>query len=179
MNRPGGAATPGAAPGAANAEPGAPNPPESLIPDYAARSRDILQGKGNDNKAIDSNNAALTVNGVGQTNGANSNAQKDGDSRLASHQPPRERPLVVSSLADGVQAKSLKDFLSEAETLMKQGKFYSALDQYDSAEMIAPNNAMVMLGRANAELGASCYMHRREPPARGVHEGQCAADGTV
>jgi tetratricopeptide (TPR) repeat protein len=72
--------------------------------------------------------------------------------------PAREKPLVVSSLATGVSANSLKDFLGEAESLMQQGKFYSALEQYDSAELIAPNNPMVTLGRANAELAASYYV---------------------
>lgn len=84
--------------------------------------------------------------------------------------PVKERPLVVSSLATGVSANSLKDFLGEAESLMKQGKFYSALEQYDSAELIAPNNPMVTLGRANAELAASYYVradgHLREAFAK-------------
>src|SRR5437763_13238481 len=43
------------------------------------------------------------------------------------------------------------------EDLMRQGKFISALDQYDSAQQVAPNYAVAVLGRANAELGASYY----------------------
>ena len=38
---------------------------------------------------------------------------------------------------------------------MKQGKFTAALEQYDLCEQLDPNNPFVLLGRANAELGAS------------------------
>ena len=40
---------------------------------------------------------------------------------------------------------------------MKQGKFSSAVDQYDQAEQVAPNDPFVWLGRANAELGTTSY----------------------
>ncbi len=40
---------------------------------------------------------------------------------------------------------------------MKQGKFASAIDQYDLALQVAPNNPLIPLGRANAELGATSY----------------------
>jgi hypothetical protein len=75
---------------------------------------------------------------------------------------PTRRPTVnerttVTSLATGVQAKGLADLLTEAEALMREQKFVSALDKYDLAERAAPNNPLVLLGRANAELGASYY----------------------
>jgi tetratricopeptide (TPR) repeat protein len=66
-------------------------------------------------------------------------------------------PVKVPSLATGVKAKGLSDVLKNAENLMKDGKFTSALDQYDQAEQVAPNNPLIRLGRANAELGASYY----------------------
>jgi len=47
--------------------------------------------------------------------------------------------------------------LAQAEDLMRQGKFQSAIDRYDVALQIAPNNPLVSLGRANAELGAGAY----------------------
>jgi tetratricopeptide (TPR) repeat protein len=71
--------------------------------------------------------------------------------------PGSEAPLRVNSLATGVNAKALADFLNEAEKLMREGKFYSALDQYEMADQVAPNDPMVNLGRAIAELGASYY----------------------
>lgn len=70
---------------------------------------------------------------------------------------PGVDPLMIKSLATGIKAKSLADVLTNAETLMKEGKFAEALDQYDLAERAAPNNALITLGRANAELGASSY----------------------
>ncbi len=67
------------------------------------------------------------------------------------------QPLKVTSLATGVRAKGLHDMLSTAEDLMRQGKFQSAIDRYDVALQIAPNNPLAPLGRANAELGAGAY----------------------
>ncbi|MGH7179051.1 MAG: tetratricopeptide repeat protein, partial [Tepidisphaeraceae bacterium] len=69
----------------------------------------------------------------------------------------KPKPLQIPSLATGIKAKGLSDVMTEAENLMKTGKFATALDQYDLAEQIDPGNPMVLLGRANAELGASYY----------------------
>ena len=40
---------------------------------------------------------------------------------------------------------------------MKDGKFGPALDQYQAAAQLAPNNSMVLLGEANAELAIGFY----------------------
>jgi tetratricopeptide (TPR) repeat protein len=72
-------------------------------------------------------------------------------------QPEKPEPIKVDTLANGVQAKGLADVLRKAEELMKDGKFASALDQYDIAQQIAPNNPLIVLGRAHAELGAGYY----------------------
>ncbi|HMB94578.1 MAG TPA: hypothetical protein VKK61_00925 [Tepidisphaeraceae bacterium] len=69
----------------------------------------------------------------------------------------KPKPLQVHSLADGVQAKGLADLLREAEDQMKSGHYNSALEQYELAEQVAPNNPLIWLGRANAELGQSYY----------------------
>jgi hypothetical protein len=66
-------------------------------------------------------------------------------------------PLKINSLATGVRAKGLHDLLAGAEDLMRQGKFQSAIDRYNTAQQVAPNNPLVALGRANAELGAGAY----------------------
>jgi hypothetical protein len=66
-------------------------------------------------------------------------------------------PLKVNSLATGVRAKGLHDLLSSAEDLMRQGKFQSAIDRYNMAQQVAPNNPLISVGRANAELGAGAY----------------------
>ena len=78
---------------------------------------------------------------------------------LLKHGVPKKKaePVKVPSLSHGVKGKGLADVLKNAEDLMKQGKFTSALDQYDQAEQVAPNQPLVRLGRANAELGAAYY----------------------
>jgi hypothetical protein len=69
----------------------------------------------------------------------------------------RPAPVRIKSLAEGVEAKGLRDLLVSAEELMKAGKFTSAVDKYVAAEQVAPNNPMIRLGRAHAELGATRY----------------------
>lgn len=67
-----------------------------------------------------------------------------------------ERP-TISSLATGIKAKTAADLLTEAEKLMREQKFNAALEKYDFAEQVAPNDPVVLLGRAHAELGAASY----------------------
>jgi cytochrome c-type biogenesis protein CcmH/NrfG len=69
----------------------------------------------------------------------------------------KPKPMQFHSLAEGVQAKGLADLLKEAEDQMKAGHYNSALEQYELAEQVAPNNPLILLGRANAELGQSYY----------------------
>lgn len=66
-------------------------------------------------------------------------------------------PVVITSLATGVASPTLAGVLRQAEDQMKAGKFAAALDQYALAEQAAPNNPLIAIGRANAELGASTY----------------------
>jgi hypothetical protein len=69
----------------------------------------------------------------------------------------RPRPVLIKSLATGIQAQGLAELMTAAETALKEGKFTQAIDLYDSAEQVAPNNPLILLGRAHAELGASYY----------------------
>jgi tetratricopeptide (TPR) repeat protein len=69
----------------------------------------------------------------------------------------RTEPVHISSLAEGVRAKGLAGLLKAAEDLMKQGRYSSAIDQYSLAQQVAPNNPLIPLGQANAELGAASY----------------------
>lgn len=68
-----------------------------------------------------------------------------------------DQPLKIQSLAEGVDAKGLHDLLASAEDLMRAGKFESAMQKYITAAQAAPNNGLIPLGRANAELGAGYY----------------------
>ena len=56
-----------------------------------------------------------------------------------------------------MKGKGLTDFMQAGEAAMKEGKFTLAFENYDKAEQVAPNNPLIRLGRANAELGASYY----------------------
>jgi tetratricopeptide (TPR) repeat protein len=66
-------------------------------------------------------------------------------------------PVNIKTMTQGVQAAGLKDLLGKAETLMKEGKFTTAIDTYAAAEQVAPNQPLIWIGRANAELGAAYY----------------------
>jgi tetratricopeptide (TPR) repeat protein len=70
---------------------------------------------------------------------------------------PGNAPLQIKSLASGIKAEGLLNVMTKAEELLRQGKYVSAVDQYRVAEQVAPNNALVRLGRSHAELGAGYY----------------------
>jgi len=72
-------------------------------------------------------------------------------------QPPRTAPPQIKSFSEGVKAKGLGEILKKSEDLMKEGKWFSAKEQYDVAQQVAPNNMLILVGRANAELGGSYY----------------------
>ncbi len=71
--------------------------------------------------------------------------------------PAAEQPYVITSLATGIRAPGLAELLKSGEEQMRQGKFNAALDTYDAAQEVAPNNPFITLGRGFAELGASYY----------------------
>jgi len=68
-----------------------------------------------------------------------------------------EKAYYITSLATGIKSKSLATLLKNAEEQMRAGKFTSALDTYDAAAQVAPNNPFITLGRSFSELGASYY----------------------
>ena len=76
-------------------------------------------------------------------------------------------PVRVTSLATGVKANGLRELLTKAEAQMRDGRFATAIDTYDAAEQVAPNNPLIRLGQAHAELGAS-YYRRAEQSLRRV-----------
>jgi hypothetical protein len=69
-------------------------------------------------------------------------------------------PVKVSSIADTVtspKAKGLHDLLAKAEDALKHDQFKAAIDEFNAAMFVAPNNQMIALGRANADLAAGYY----------------------
>ncbi len=79
-------------------------------------------------------------------------------------QKPTEKPkpVQVHSLADGIKAEGLKKLMAQAEDQMHQGKWFSAIETYQNAVRVAPNQPLVIIGRANAELGATYYVRAEE-----------------
>jgi hypothetical protein len=135
---------PGAAPGAAPAAPG--NPGAAPAPGPGA------------GLAVPPP-AGQATSGTGPvTDYAQKNAE-----RMKQYQEEQQRgrkkaePIKTQSFASGIKAKGLADILKNAEDLMKDGKFTAALDRYEDADRVAPNNPLIKLARANAELGASYY----------------------
>lgn len=71
--------------------------------------------------------------------------------------PATERPLMIKSLTADMKDTAVVKLMKEAEQLMHDGRYTTALDKYDLAEQVVPNDPLVLLGRATAELGASYY----------------------
>lgn len=123
-----------------------------VVPNYAEISRQILE------QAIENQRAQAK-------------AGQPAPSVNLPAEPPQ--PAKVTSLAEGVGAQGLRNLLKSAEALMQQGKFALALDKYEAAEQVAPNNAMITLGKANAELGAG-YFRKAEMNLRTAMSGSPA-----
>ena len=70
---------------------------------------------------------------------------------------PADPPVSVRSLAAGVGSPTLREVYQEAERLLSQGRYASAIARYEAAERLVPNQPLTLLGRAGAELGAGYY----------------------
>jgi hypothetical protein len=103
--------------------------------------------------------SALSGTGPNVTDYAGKNAEilKKQQEEMARGMRKKTEPVKAQSFAAGVKAKGLHDILKNAEDLMKDGKFTAALDKYEDADRVAPNDPTIKLARANAELGASYY----------------------
>ncbi len=106
-----------------------------------------------------------TVNQLPNANAPGKNAPRantpgatgqPGDKK-AGAQVRKPEPVQIKSFAEGMKGKGLTEITKQAEDLVRQGKFNNALDKYDAAQQVAPNNPMVKMGRAIAELGAAFY----------------------
>jgi hypothetical protein len=69
----------------------------------------------------------------------------------------KPKPMQIASIAEGVQTPGLAKLLKTAEDLTKEGKFGPALEQYEAAAQLAPNNPLVLVGLASAELSVGYY----------------------
>ena len=133
------------------------------LQDFSRRNEELLKGGPIDRKVPSGNDVAIAP----ATPRITAPAQPAQPSPAAAPKTggPKPAPVKLDSLAKGVPGKGLADLLTGAESLMKEGRFSSALEKYDAAEQVAPNNPLIKLGRANAELGAS-YFARAEQHLR-------------
>lgn len=69
---------------------------------------------------------------------------------------PTPTPLKVQTLA-GENQTGLNELLKRAEGQLREGKFSTAIETYEQAEKVAPNNPLIKLGRTHAELGGGYY----------------------
>jgi hypothetical protein len=79
--------------------------------------------------------------------------------------------VKISSIAGTVtspKARGLHDILAKADDALKNDQFKSAIDQFNAASFVAPNNQMIALGRANANLAAGYYATAEQDIRRAV-----------
>ena len=132
------------------------------LQDFSRRNEELLKGGPIDRKVPSGNEVAIAPTTPRITAPVQPVQPPQG---AAPRTGPKPAPVKLDSLAKGVPGKGLADLLTGAESLMKEGRFSSALEKYDAAEQVAPNNPLIKLGRANAELGAS-YFARAEQHLR-------------
>jgi hypothetical protein len=66
-------------------------------------------------------------------------------------------PLQIDSLATGVKSSTLGDLLHQGEDQISHQQYDEAIRVFDNAERAVPNNPLIYIGRAEAELGGSYY----------------------
>ncbi|HEV2293235.1 MAG TPA: hypothetical protein VGR35_05225 [Tepidisphaeraceae bacterium] len=169
--------TPPAAPGAAPGQPQQaqdPDAPESRaerlgLTDFTKQNEELFKGGAPDERAAPASPPQSPRGEPPAPRAVLTPPQAQQQKTEAPAAPPargaKPSPVKITSLAAGVPGKGLADLLTSAESLMKEGRFSSALEKYDAAEQVAPNNPLIKLGRANAELGAS-YFARAEQHLR-------------
>ena len=76
--------------------------------------------------------------------------------------PPDRTPVEIKSLTTGITDPTLKETLGQAESMMKAGKFTSAIDAFDRAGRLTKNDGLIFLGRSVAELGGGYYRNAEQ-----------------
>ena len=126
--------------------------------DQAARTPEQPQQPAAPSKLPDATDEETANNGTVDRRRMAIRQQAEGGEKVEGVLPPQpDIPMKISSFADGVKATGLKNLLLDAEKAMQAGKFTQALDYYDGAASVAPNNPLIMVARSIAELGAGYY----------------------
>jgi tetratricopeptide (TPR) repeat protein len=70
---------------------------------------------------------------------------------------PPPAPLQIGSIGASIRASGLSQLVQQGETLSRQQRFRDAVGKFMDARQVAPNNMLIAVDLANAELGAGFY----------------------
>ncbi len=71
-------------------------------------------------------------------------------------------PIHVGALSETHSQQGIKMLLASGEKLLAEGKYASASDRFDTAAKFAPGDELIVIDRAQAELGAGFFLRARE-----------------
>ena len=66
-------------------------------------------------------------------------------------------PVPIDSYSTGMKAKGLADLITGGESQMQKQQYDKAIATFNEAIDVAPNNPLILMARANAELGGGYY----------------------
>jgi hypothetical protein len=70
---------------------------------------------------------------------------------------PSEEPLHIHSIGQSISAPGLSKLIDDGEAQARNQKYRDAIAKFREAESVAPNNYMIVIDLAEAELGAGFY----------------------
>jgi tetratricopeptide (TPR) repeat protein len=97
---------------------------------------------------------------VGSPNGAGQNAGPTPGAIGAGRAPEiggLPTPMQVGKLEDGTKSPGMRKLIAQGEDFVQQQQYSKAIDVYDQAIAVAPNNPLLLIGRSEAELGGAFY----------------------
>ena len=80
-------------------------------------------------------------------------------------------------LASGISSKGLYDLIREAETLVQSQQYSKSIGVYDQAIQVAPNNPLLYIGRAEAEMAGSFYRQAEFDLRQAFHQDKAVLMG--
>jgi hypothetical protein len=71
--------------------------------------------------------------------------------------PTAPAPVEIGSIGASIQSQGLSQLVQDGEKLAREQKFKDAIAKFLDARQVAPNNMLIAIDLANAELGAGFY----------------------
>jgi tetratricopeptide (TPR) repeat protein len=71
--------------------------------------------------------------------------------------PASAAPVPIEDFAKDIPAKGLADLIAGGDVYMKKGQYDKAITAYNQAIDVVPNNPLILVARAIAELGGGYY----------------------